>query len=799
MDEGSENLGESRNVSLDICGVFGGVDWKSPRPECVGRADQSEAVNQSTPALDSSTIFPTPTAAFQRKAVPSSNHVRISHTAQSWTAKTHDHKTMSLESSALDVSSAPRPSFYHPERYAQSQRKEAIRDPQGPRSREFASFLNPSVANACQVEGFVAALQKYDAAEAIKLYPSVEKSGLQINTIKAFLNLILDFGYQGRRIAFRREEVRRSIAATVRQVAGDLKTGKLDGSPVISNAILNTYRNIDHYDDFVDFFEWARSHGTGSCYCDMKTYGLAIDVFTKHSKTHDLSDLEDLYQEALQSPHDTSLLTSYHLSDNAKLRDRDVHTPVSTTPELSILLEEIVTARAAFGDWRAAYLGLDTYLRLNCERPLKWGKLVSNRPSLEGYTLCRMAHMNGRATSASPIHRVTNLLAIARMEDITEPAVLRGRLNDVCKTMDLVARHAELSSTLTGSHITAILKSLQSIAKISGKRDEDTEKGRFAKKIADWAENIYDSFEHLRKTDDATTLNTLLAISWQTYYPELFSRTMNKIKKRRFANRPDTLRITLTGVGHFGDFDLAKQTWLEIKQGKGLEDKDWYTLEAVLGKLSTDEALNFWKDEAATEEAGQFWKDQANQAATKGRISPNRLSKTYNHSTPAIDYQSCLAQLSPCVEEFTSRLKAVTKDSGRHEPSRNRSPQVRSAEETTSTALYLKDRRLGATSDLWRIYDEVSTDAEAPHTVEAPQTRDTAESTEAERITMETLDTFPNAKRRFENWVMVTELMAMAERNEGENVEEDFDSTTPLYTDFKRLREYVLTLRSITL
>ena len=698
--------------------------------------------------------------------------------------------------------SSPPPWTFHPRQARLSVYQRGTIAPRGKKQSEILKdralvssrvSSNPQLLMHARWRALLQLSGNIDAAGAIKLYPSVKKSGLQINTIRAFLNLMLNFGYQGRTIAFQQEEVRRSIAATVRQVAGDLKTGKLDGSPVISNAILTTYRNIDQYDDFVDFFEWARSHGTGSRYCDMKTYGLAIDVFTKHSKTHDLSDLEVLYQEALQSPHDTSLLTSYHLSDNAKLRDRDAYTPVSTTPELSILLEEIVTARAAFGDWRAAYLGLDTYLRLNCERPLKWGKLVSHRPSLEGYTLCRMAHLNGRATSASPIHRVTNLLAITRMEDITEPAVLRGRLNDVCKTMDLVARHAELSSALTGSHITAILKSLQSIAKISGKRDQDTEKGRFAKTIADWAENIYHSFEHLRKAEDATTLNTLLVISWQTYYPELFSRTMNKIKKRRFANRPDTLRITLTGVGHFGDFDLAKQTWLEIKQGKGLEDKDWYTLEAVVRKLSTDDALNFWK-----EEAGQCGRDQADQAATKVWTSPHRLSKIYYHSTPAIDYQSCLVQLSPCVEEFTSRLKAVTKDGGRHEPSRNRSHQVTSAE-TTSTSLYLKDRRLGTTSDLWRIYDEVSTDAEAPHTAEAPQTRDTAEATEAERITLETLDEFPNAKRRFENWVMVTELMAMAERNEGDNVEEDFDSTTPRYTDFKQLREYVLTLRSITL
>jgi hypothetical protein len=58
MDEGSENLGECRNVSLDICGVFGGVDWKSPRASAlVARTNQRPSI-KTTPGFQFFDNFP---------------------------------------------------------------------------------------------------------------------------------------------------------------------------------------------------------------------------------------------------------------------------------------------------------------------------------------------------------------------------------------------------------------------------------------------------------------------------------------------------------------------------------------------------------------------------------------------------------------------------------------------------------------------------------------------------------------------------------------------------------------------
>jgi hypothetical protein len=60
MDEGSENLGESRNVSLDILRRFRWCRLEVTAVKCVGRADQSETVNQNHPGSRFFDNFPNP-------------------------------------------------------------------------------------------------------------------------------------------------------------------------------------------------------------------------------------------------------------------------------------------------------------------------------------------------------------------------------------------------------------------------------------------------------------------------------------------------------------------------------------------------------------------------------------------------------------------------------------------------------------------------------------------------------------------------------------------------------------------
>ncbi|KAK8437642.1 hypothetical protein IWX49DRAFT_587315 [Phyllosticta citricarpa] len=88
---------------------------------------------------------------------------------------------------------------------------------------------------------------------------------------------------------------------------------------------------------------------------DSGAYGSYIELLAEEGKVP-LSDLEALYQEALDRNPET--FAAYHLSHNAILPDRRT---AARFPGMSAhLLQGIIAARLRHGDWRNAYLGLDT-------------------------------------------------------------------------------------------------------------------------------------------------------------------------------------------------------------------------------------------------------------------------------------------------------------------------------------------------------------------------------------------------------------------------------------------------------
>jgi hypothetical protein len=642
------------------------------------------------------------------------------------------------------------------------------------------------------MDQFRVSVDRVDVAESARLYPLLKKSDLPVMMMRKFVRSLAEFEFKGKEIKFQRQAVLESILATAKQVVSDIKVNRLSCDPLLIDAALKLFRNMGRADEFTALFEWARSQGSGSDYCDLQVYGRAIDFFVKNSKTHQLPDLEALYQEALLTTHGTSPFAPYHLSHNAKLHDRDVQFPMLTTDALGIMLEEIIAARMAFGDWRAAYLGLDTYMRLNFEKPLKWGKLIQHRPCLEGYTLCRMSHQSNQMTGARPIHRVVHHLSISKTEAIENPVILRKRVADVCKSIDLLARHAELTGKLADSHVASVLASLKRMARLAKVPGEDAERENFAKKIVDWSERIFESAKDVLSSGDRVSRNILIEMSRTMDNPDLFSRLIGDLEPPHLA-RTDTLRQVILSAASFNDLDLAKKSWLELSKRTELSDVDRYIIQAALGGHVTERV-----DEFRVGQPRSLIDDYM-------PMAPRPYVRISNFTQRDFDHPDIAPRLSLAIEDFCARVKAVPKATSRDRANGRRLLQVKSTLEPTSTTLYLEDRPLGTIGDLWRIYDEVSTDPEAPNNAGDAQTTDTfskgesSASTAVEQITLQNLDRFPNAKRRFDYWVKITELMAMAERAECEDVDEDLGSTDPRYTDFKELREYVFRLRNIPL
>lgn len=91
----------------------------------------------------------------------------------------------------------------------------------------------------------------------------------------------------------------------------------------------------------------------------MKTYGAAIELLAECGRG--LESYEEVYAHGLKRFPGT--FNEYHMSHGALLQNRD---KLTMLPRTSMsLLQGIVAARLTYVDWRNAYLGLDTALRLH--------------------------------------------------------------------------------------------------------------------------------------------------------------------------------------------------------------------------------------------------------------------------------------------------------------------------------------------------------------------------------------------------------------------------------------------------
>lgn len=249
-------------------------------------------------------------------------------------------------------------------------------------------------------------------------------------------------------------EVVRKLAATM---IDDLQSGKLPSDPMASLHLLAYFRDTRHYETGKKFWAWLREQDR-SC-TDARTYGAAIELFTWAGVP--LSELETLYQEALMV--DPGHFGEYHFSPNAIVAERTQYTPLSGIR--LILLQGIQTARVKRGDWRNAYLALDTAVRLGLDLvPRRFFEmLIYQRPVSEGWKIFMLACMTG--VPLAPKMLTVLLTRLNHCQSIhgdpsKNVAIAKAGLT-------AVEAHAGARGELSGHHLTALasllLKSLYTL------------------------------------------------------------------------------------------------------------------------------------------------------------------------------------------------------------------------------------------------------------------------------------------------------------------------------------------------
>ena len=186
------------------------------------------------------------------------------------------------------------------------------------------------------------------------LYPRLlEQKLLERNDCREIARLL----HHELRVLMRSKKPIIDITERVRDFVKYYKRGLLPPSSSASLHIISFYKESKQYDSGIEFWNWVIQQNDQ--YVQLNTYGAAIELLAVFGK--DLSYCEAVYAHALKRfPKN---FNEYHLSHGAIVPFRGEPTVLLGTS--MVLLQGIMTARLIHGDWRNAYLTLDTALRLH--------------------------------------------------------------------------------------------------------------------------------------------------------------------------------------------------------------------------------------------------------------------------------------------------------------------------------------------------------------------------------------------------------------------------------------------------
>ena len=242
------------------------------------------------------------------------------------------------------------------------------------------------------------------------------------------------------------------LRVVIDDIVARYKQGRFQTDGDITATILFHYQNTDQIDKALAFWSWlerVRERG----HLNYRGYAARIVIAERLDEGAD--ECENLYQEAVDKFGDP--LVNYHLSKNAILLDKD--RPVGKeVAEVIPLLKSMFSVRLRSGDWRNAYLTLDTILRLDPRALWERAKfeVLSMQSPWESYLVDRAdANLKSRKDSKQPVvtqwvdQLIPESMKVAEGKDITPSRVhsvactILASLYRGYRTENVVDRHDE--------------------------------------------------------------------------------------------------------------------------------------------------------------------------------------------------------------------------------------------------------------------------------------------------------------------------------------------------------------------
>ena len=348
------------------------------------------------------------------------------------------------------------------------------------------------------------------------------------------------------------------------------KGGHIPGHPDATLHLISYYKESSQLDRGIQFWNWAVCRDEQ--YVNIGTYGAAIELLTVYGKS--LSYCEEVYLHALKRfPTD---FNEYHLSPSAILPRQ--HKPSLLKGTSLLLLQGIMQARLSHGDWRNAYLALDTALRLHPTQipPRFLQAFEYERPFCEFFNVFCLIGQGGNQIRAPALTKMFGKIAAVHKMD------KRGSRDFEYLTALLTALHSTIATNETLSEIT--LNSLLRIILEATSYNPSFPKDEQI--ILDLVKPILLIFARLDVLPSFSTFSMIFKAAASSKRPGLMRWAFEELKIRQLQYTTLDMRKILLKVGQKSDVETTKLAWVILSQtlrdSGGIEILVWKTLAEVM-------------------------------------------------------------------------------------------------------------------------------------------------------------------------------------------------------------------------
>ncbi|KAI9800129.1 MAG: hypothetical protein M1833_003456 [Piccolia ochrophora] len=362
-------------------------------------------------------------------------------------------------------------------------------------------------------------------------------------------------------------------------VMSDLMHDKIPPHPLASSNILLYWTVCSDHTPGVEFWEQIRNRN--SDWTNARTYGAAIELLAAHGKS--LSYLEELYGNALKLFSGTSV--EYHLSSHAILPDRRAMPNIRGLS--TSLLQGIIIARLKRDDWRKAYLGLDTLLRLHPvpKTRVLFETFLIGRPLLESYKIFLMACRS----NYKPSRRATMHLLARMAKACSSPQDLATTMLGVLAMWCIVRVHVGATGKLEPAHVSTLVDGVSSL--LGHSLDAEMVEILGTDDVFNAVLPVISRLSHLARSsgphDHQHLLHHLILDGARLRRGDVVSEARSQLSRHGLEPNAFTHRALLLAAGNLGDFERLQECWISLvarrlssgdKGDTELEFSDWSIL-----------------------------------------------------------------------------------------------------------------------------------------------------------------------------------------------------------------------------